>query len=137
MKKKKIQVTENDLSKLREAITQAENSGYRNSPYILQLKGELDRAKIVEPQKISADVITMNSRVILIDLSNQEKMELKLVFPEDSTKEETNVSVLAPIGTAMIGYQTGDEFEWELPAGKTRLRVEKVLYQPEASGIYD
>ncbi len=137
MKKKTIQITENDLRKLRTAISEAEISGYRNSVYIQQLKGELDRAKIVDPKKIPADVITMNSRVILIDESNQDEMELKLVFPEEGTKEENNVSVLAPIGTAMIGYRTGDIFEWDLPTGKTKLRVEKILYQPEASGIYD
>jgi len=59
-------------------------------------------------------------------------MELTLVFPPDRGKDAGAVSVLAPIGTAMIGYRVGDEFERDTPDGETRLRVEKILCQPEA-----
>ena len=67
----------------------------------------------------------MNSRVLLTDLADGEQIELTLAFPVDSGRGAGSVSVLAPIGTAMIGYQVGDEFEWDTPDGKTRLRVEK------------
>lgn len=137
MEHRTIHITENDLKNLREAIRQARQAEYRNSPYIQYLEGELERAVIVPARKIPADVITMNSRVLVTDLSDGEQMELRLVYPEDTRRGPDCVSVLAPIGTAMIGYRVGDVFEWETPAGKTRLRVEKVVYQPEADGVFD
>lgn len=137
MESKKIRVTENDYKKLREAIREAKNKAYRNSVYIQQLETELERAEIVPGERIPGDVVTMNSRVLLTDLAGGEPMELTLVFPADSGKDAGSISVLAPIGTAMIGYRVGDEFEWDTPEGKTRLRVEKILYQPEAEGKLD
>ena len=137
MESKKIRVTENDTKKLREAIREAKTNDYRNSLYIQQLEGELDRAEIVPGKHIPEDDVTMNSRVLLTDLTDGEQMELTLVFPVDSGRDAGGVSVLAPIGTAMIGYRVGDEFEWDTPDGKTRLRVEKILYQPEAEGKLD
>ena len=136
MKARKIRITDADLTKLREAIREARTGDYRSSIYLQHLASELDRAEIVTPKKIPADVITMNSKVVLTDLAEGDQMELTLVFPEDA-KGPDQVSVLAPIGTAMIGYQVGDIFEWETPDGKTSLRVDKILYQPEASGVYD
>ena len=73
----------------------------------------------------------------MLTLAGGEPIELTLVFPADSGKDAGSISVLAPIGTAMIGYRVGDEFEWDTPEGKTRLRVEKILYQPEAEGKLD
>jgi len=137
MDARKIQITENDLKNLYEAIREAENSGYRSSIYLQQLKGELDRAEIVTPEEIPADVITMKSKVILTDLSDNSTMELTLTYPEEGAGGEGRVSILAPIGTAILGYRVGDVIEWDTPAGKTSLRVEKVLYQPEADGKYD
>ncbi len=137
MEPRTIRVTENDERKLREALREAQKSGYRNSAYIQQLEGELDRAEIVKPAQIPADVITMNSRVVLVDLAEGERMELTLVFPEDAGKSADSVSILAPIGTAMIGYRVGDVFEWETPDGPVNLRVEEILYQPEAGGVFD
>jgi len=137
MDARKIQITENDLKNLYEAIREAENSGYRGSIYLQQLKGELDRAEIVAPEEIPADVITMNSKVILTDLTDNSTMELILSYPEKADVGEGRVSILAPIGTAMLGYRVGDVIEWDTPAGKTSLRVEKVVYQPEAEGKYD
>ena len=137
MEARTIHITENDELKLREAIREARKGDYRNSPYITLLRGELDRAVIVPPRQIPADVITMNSRVLLTDLSTDDRMELTLVFPEDAGKNTDNVSILAPIGTAMIGYRVGDVFDWDTPDGPVNLRVEKVVYQPEAGGVFD
>ena len=60
-----------------------------------------------------------------------------LVYPENMDMSQGKVSILAPIGTAMLGYRVGDVFEWEVPAGNRRLKVEKLLYQPEDSGDFD
>ena len=137
MEPRTIRITENDESKLREALREAQKGEYRNSAYIQKLEGELDRAEIVKPAQIPADVITMNSRVVLVDLAEGERMELTLIFPEDAGKSADSVSILAPIGTAMIGYRVGDVFEWETPDGPVNLRVEEILYQPEAGGVFD
>jgi len=136
MERERIFITQNDLEALRTAIHEAENSGYRSSVYIKQLREELDRATIVSPEEIPADVITMKSTVMLTDLDNGEQMQLTLCYPQDA-RQEDQVSVLAPIGTAMLGYRVGDTFEWDTPSGKAHLRVDQVLYQPEATGKYD
>jgi regulator of nucleoside diphosphate kinase len=78
----------------------------------------------------------MNSKARLRDLETNEEMIYTLVFPEDANVEEDKISVVAPIGTAMLGQRVGDEFEWEVPAGTVRLRVEELLYQPEAAGDF-
>jgi regulator of nucleoside diphosphate kinase len=63
-------------------------------------------------------------------------MTCTLVFPDDADIDQNRISVLAPIGTAMLGYSVGDAFEWQVPAGLTRFKVKEILYQPEASGDY-
>ncbi len=136
MERERILITQNDLDHLREAIYEANNSGFRSSIYIKLLQEELDRATIVAPEEIPSDVITMNSTVLLTDLDDNEQMQLTLCFPQDASHED-HVSVLAPIGTAMLGYRVGDTFEWDTPSGKAHLRVDKVLFQPEAAGKYD
>ena len=133
-----IYITEFDLKRLRELVRDAAHSSeYHRSSYIEHLRGELDRAKIVQPAEIPANVITMNSRVLVQDADNGEEMTLTLVFPQDADVLEDKISVLAPIGTAMLGYCEGDVVEWEVPDGLRRLVVKKVLYQPEASGDMD
>jgi regulator of nucleoside diphosphate kinase len=79
----------------------------------------------------------MNSKAQVRDLEDDEVMTYTLVFPAKANVDEGQLSVLAPIGTAMLGHRVGDEFEWHVPAGAIRLRVEKVLYQPEAAGHYN
>lgn len=136
MEPRVIRITQNDLNHLRDAIHEAQNSGYRHSIHINQLKKELERAEIVHPQAMPPDVITMNSTAVLVDLENQERMQLTLRYPQDA-RAENQVSILAPIGCAMLGYRVGDEFEWQTPAGMVLMRVEQVIYQPEAVGVYD
>jgi regulator of nucleoside diphosphate kinase len=79
----------------------------------------------------------MNSKAEIRDLNTKETMTYTLVFPLDANIDEGKISILAPLGTAILGYRVGDEFEWEVPSGKRRLRIEKILYQPEAAGDYD
>ncbi|HEX4441547.1 MAG TPA: nucleoside diphosphate kinase regulator [Thermoanaerobaculia bacterium] len=103
---------------------------------LTRLQDEIRRAKIVEPAEIPGDVITMNSRVRLRDLDSGEEMEVSLVYPSASDAAAKRISILAPIGTAILGYRKGDVVEWEVPAGMRRLKIEDVLYQPEASGHF-
>ena len=137
MNEKQIAITEQDRKRLIDLILDAQSGEYRGSVYLDQLRGELHRAQIVAPQDIPADTITMNSKVALLDLDTQEEEIYTLVYPENADSAEGKISVLAPIGTAMLGYRVGDVFEWEVPAGKRRLKVDRILYQPESAGDYD
>jgi regulator of nucleoside diphosphate kinase len=78
----------------------------------------------------------MNSKVVLRDLSTSEKMTYVLVFPKDANIAAGAISVLAPVGTAILGYAKGDVVEWSVPSGVRRIRIDDVLYQPEAARDY-
>ena len=127
-----IYITEADINRLRPLIEALKNS--RDDLRVLE--GELEHAHVVAPADVPPDVITMNSKARVRDLETDEEMTYTLVFPDKANVDEGKISVVAPIGTAMLGQRVGDEFEWEVPAGSVRLRVEEVLYQPEASGDF-
>jgi regulator of nucleoside diphosphate kinase len=137
MGQRKIHITEFDLMRLRSLIVEARYSNYRGTPYLDNLVKELDRAIVVPSKEVPPDVITMNSQVRLRDLDTGEEMIYTLVFPEDGNISQGKVSVLAPIGTAMLGYQVGETFEWEVPAGNRKIKIEEILYQPEAAGDFE
>jgi regulator of nucleoside diphosphate kinase len=103
---------------------------------LTRLHDEIKRAKIVEQTEIPGDVITMNSRVRIRDIDSGEQMKVSLVYPSASDIAAKKISILAPIGNAILGYRKGDTVEWEVPAGVRRLKIEDVLYQPEASGDF-
>jgi len=127
-----IYITEADMQRLRPLI-----EGMKNSRDDLRaLETELKQARIVTPADVPPDVITMNTKARLRDLDTGEEMVFTVVFPGNASIEHDRISVVAPIGTAMLGHRVGDEFSWEVPAGLVRLRVEEVLYQPEAAGHY-
>lgn len=109
-------------------------SGREGRRSLQELEIELNRAKIVPSSEVEADVITINSTVELFDIENQEEMKLTLVFPKQADMSQGRISLLSPIGMAMLGYKEGDIFEWDTPGGKRAIRVEKVITQPEALG---
>lgn len=132
-----IHVTEPDYHRLSALIetTRARNGVDRE--YLSKLEAELDRAEIVDPKEIPADVITMRSKVRLKDLVSGEANTYSLVFPTEADSSEGKISILAPIGTAILGYKRGDTIEWPVPSGLRRLKVDEILYQPEAAGNYE
>ena len=129
-------MTKLDLERLEGLLAKQRNIP-GSGAYLAKLQGELQKAEIVDAKDIPADVVTMRSRVELTDLDTGKMEVYTLVFPEEADTTQGKISVLAPIGTAVLGYRLGDEFEWEVPAGVRRLRVSKVLYQPEAEGDWD
>lgn len=137
MNQRTIFITEFDLKRLRELIADSMSTDYRNSPYLKQLNEELKRGQTVAPADVPPDVITMNSRVLLLDLESNEEMEYTLVFPQDADPAAGKISILAPIGTAMLGYRAGDTFTWNVPDGVRKIKVVRILFQPEASGNFD
>ncbi len=131
-----IYITEFDMQRLRKLIENMKMFDYYGRVDVKQLEAELERGHIVTPQDVPPNVITMNSRARLMDLDTGEEMTYTLVFPQDANIREGRISVLAPIGIAMLGYSVGDTFEWTVPEGMRRLKVQEVLYQPEAAGHY-
>lgn len=132
-----IYVTEPDYQRLCGLIQITRERNGEDREYLNKLEAELDRAEIVDPKDVPADVITMHSKVRLKDLVSYEENTYSLVFPTEANFSEGKISVLAPIGTAILGYKRGDTIEWPVPSGVRRLKVDEVLYQPEAAGNYE
>lgn len=137
MSNKAIQITQFDFDRLKKLLWEAQSSTYRKSEYLKDLNTELNRAEIVQPWEIPADTITMNSTACLEDVETGEEEIYTLVFPENSDPKQGRISILAPIGTAMLGYKVGDTFEWKVPDGTRKLRIKKILFQPESTGNFD
>lgn len=133
---KKIYITVNDMNRLEELLGVASTVNVRDNKHLEELAKELEKADVVESTEIPANVITMNSMVLLKDLETAEDRTFTLVFPRQANIDQNKVSILAPVGTAMIGCRIGHVIAWNAPAGERRMRVEKILYQPEAAGDY-
>lgn len=98
------------------------------------LQRELQRAVIVSSEAVPPDVVTMNSRVLYTDESSGARRLVSVVYPLDADGSEGRVSVLAPVGTALLGLSAGQAIDWQFPDGsRRRLRVEDVVTQPERS----
>lgn len=114
-----------------------ERPEYANSPVASALNDELDRAQLCAPQAMPQNVVTMNSQVRFRDLASEEERVRTLVYPASMSDSNTQLSVMAPIGAALLGLRVGDTIRWELPNGTiTHLEVLELLYQPEAAGEY-
>ncbi len=101
------------------------------------LQAELDRANIVEPREIPPDVVTMNSTVTFRVESSDREFSLTLVYPNDADDSTKKISILAPVGSALLGLRESDEISWPKPGGGLLLvRILKVMYQPERSGDF-
>lgn len=102
------------------------------------LEAELSRARVVPSEQIPPDVVTMNSRLVFEDVATRGRRAITLVYPRDANTSEGCISVLAPIGSALLGLQVGDEVDRDLPGGRTTtLRVVAITFQPEAAGLHD
>lgn len=134
MNQPSIFLTTKDVEKLRDLIREAYHTEYRGSEYLKKLAAEIEKASVVLPDQIPSDVITLHSTARLLDQETSEEMIYTLVFPEDADVAQGKISILAPIGTAMLGYRVGDTFEWDTPGGKRILLLQEILYQPEAAG---
>lgn len=128
-----VVITERDMTRLQQLIDSARQQ-WRDQSLLDRLEGELTRAKVVSGKRVPADVVTMNSRVRVTDLDNGKESIYQIVFPRDANTSKNMISVLAPIGTALLGFRIGSKIEWETPGGIRRLRIDAIEYQPEAAG---
>ncbi|MGC1276330.1 MAG: nucleoside diphosphate kinase regulator [Planctomycetaceae bacterium] len=101
------------------------------------LRRELGRARRVEPAEIPADVVTMDSTVHLRELETGELWTFTLCYPEDADIREDRISILSPVGTAIVGCRVGDVVDWPVPSGSVRIEIEAIAYQPEAAGVFE
>jgi regulator of nucleoside diphosphate kinase len=103
---------------------------------IEDLEHELERGTEVESTEVASDVVTMNSTVRVTDLDADTTHLYTIVFPSDADFDKGRISILSPLGTALLGYRAGDVVTWEMPRGTRRLRIEELVYQPEAAGDF-
>lgn len=135
MARKKIIITQHDHDRLEELFLSAFANAFCDKPYLNDLRGELDIAQIVEPDEVPCDVITMNSTVRLRDLKTKETETFTLVYPEEANIADGKLSILAPLGTAILGYRVGDSVRWNVPSGVGRWLVEELNFQPERDNV--
>ncbi|MCW5574040.1 MAG: nucleoside diphosphate kinase regulator [Steroidobacteraceae bacterium] len=137
MRQNPILVSEADADRLR-ALLGAQDDSAHDQEHLHQLKAELERAIVRLADEVPADVITMHARVRVRDLATGREDEYTLVLPAEADITARRVSVLAPLGTALLGYREGDEVEWRMPGGLRRLLIVKVTREPvsdrEAAG---
>ncbi|MBP8304316.1 MAG: GreA/GreB family elongation factor [Phycisphaerae bacterium] len=132
MNRNPIQITTTDYSLLRGLLLDAVSVG-RWDTSLAALEQELERAEILIPAEISPDVVTMDSVVRVADLDTRESLQLQVVHPSQASLDRGRVSVLAPVGTALLGCRAGDTVNWPVPSGMRRLRIERVVSPAQAS----
>jgi regulator of nucleoside diphosphate kinase len=132
----KLIINSLDYSRIKKCISDAKQFRSINEGEAEKLMNELNSAKIVMPEKIPSDVVTMNSIVKLSFLNNNKQVQFQIVYPEQANLKENKISIFSPIATALIGYKIKDEIEWIVPAGLTKIRIDEIVYQPEAAGDY-
>lgn len=125
-----IVITDHDLQRLLPILEQS------NTPASELLDWELHRAAIVEQGRVSPDVVTMNSEVVYEDFATGARRTVRVVYPKDADASRGWISVLAPVGSALLGLKVGQQIEWQLPTGPRRVFVVEVRYQPEANGDF-
>jgi len=134
---REIIITESDKQKLQKIVDDIIQYSTDGREHVRLLEAELTKAKTVAAEQIPADVVTMNSKVLLSIGDLEEKSAYTLVYPEDADFSQNRISVMAPIGTAILGYKEGNTIEWHVPNGVERIKILKILYQPESSGDSD
>jgi len=127
-----IIITEHDYVRLRRLIEAARRLGPRDAHHLDALEGELDRSILSNENDMPPGVVRVNSLVRVRDLDTRREFSYEIVLPRDADINRNRISVLAPIGTALLGYTAGATVEWQVPGGTRRLRIVEVEHQAEA-----
>jgi regulator of nucleoside diphosphate kinase len=132
MGNKQIVVSRADAGRLRALLANRVNAAL-DQEHLEELRMELERAQVLERDNMPADVVSMGSSVTIRDASTGDRRRIVLVYPAEADVRENRISVLAPLGTALLGHRAGDEVEWVMPGGLRKLSIERVL--PEAAHV--
>ena len=135
MNGRSVVINANDFDRLTELV-HSPRLRRSHAPLVMVLEQELGRGRVVSPTGVPEGVVTMNSTVRFRDLRTGRRETYTLVYPAEANVESARLSVLAPLGTALFGANVGDVVECRTPGGVRRLKVERILYQPEAAGDY-
>lgn len=135
MSRNRIILSTVDYQRLDSLFTSTLVKAFYDKSYLKDLRTELDIAKIVAPRDVPSDVVTMNSTVQLRDMETKEIETYTLVYPKDANIAEGKLSILAPIGTAIIGYRIGNTIRWNVPSGVSLWRIEGIVFQPERDQV--
>ena len=127
MREYPIIVTDQDLSRLRGLLGGMSQASILDRGHLSQLQSELDRALVVPCDEVPVGVVTIDSLVRVVDLDTGKRSVLTLVLPDEADVAERRISVLAPIGAALLGSRASDDVEWTMPAGQRRLHIEHVI----------
>lgn len=131
---KTITVTQSDFTKLSQLILNFRDDKSVDFEYLRFLGIELQKSVRVDSKLITPDFVTMNSVVNVLFIDSKRQMEMHLVYPEEANLSKGLISVLSPLGCALLGYKAGDEVSFKAPKGEQLVRIESVTYQPEANG---
>jgi regulator of nucleoside diphosphate kinase len=112
---REIVVTEFDQRRLRSLLEGTRQWNARDRTHVDHLESELDRAHVIPPVDVMPDVVTMNSEIVVRDMDSNEELTFAVVFPSEADVNRRKISILAPIGTAVLGYRAGDTIEWNVP----------------------
>jgi regulator of nucleoside diphosphate kinase len=131
----RIVITDQDMQQLQLLLASLRKS-WKDQHHVDLLEQELDdHAHIVADDSMASDVVTMNSRVRVLDLAAEKQVQFPIVFPRHADVSKKMISIIAPIGMALLGCQVGDEVECATPGGSRKLRIEEIEYQPEAARV--
>ena len=124
---KRIMLSKPDVRRLRSILSAAGQHSHRDHEHILDLRDEVERARVVDLEEIPADVVTLNSTVTVRDIATGACSEYIVVSPSEADVATGRISVLAPLGTALLGYRAGRQIEWQMPGRVRRLEIHRVV----------
>jgi regulator of nucleoside diphosphate kinase len=133
---KSILITDNDRRRLGTMLDDSQFVRIERREHLHSLETTLDRASAVLPTEVPEDVVTMNSTVEILDLDDRDPEVYTLVYPERADALSNRISVLSPMGRAILGHRIGDMIAVPTPSGRRRIRIETILFQPERAGDY-
>src|SRR5688572_22121878 len=131
-RRKKTTITRRDRDRLVE-MTRAKANSLRWAMFIDDLRRAISRAKVVQPARVPGDVVTMRSKVRLSDLTRERDEVYTLVYPEEADLSQGKLSVLSPLGTALLGARVGDVVSLVTGAGPRTIKIRSILYQPQTA----
>lgn len=135
MKGKSVVITEADFDRL-SGLFQSRHGRMCYGSLATSLEQELRQGQVVAPSHVPKGIVTMNSKVRVRDLKSDERETYTLVYPKDADINDGRLSVLAPLGQALLGAKVGEVVAVDAPAGVRKIKVERILYQPEAAGDF-
>ena len=135
MQQHRIRITDFDSRRLRSLVEGSRSKDQQDAGSVELLDRHLDDAEITPAYRVGPDLVTMGSEVRILDLDTHETIAFRVVFPKDADAAVGKVSVLAPLGMAVLGRRVGDDIKWQTPGGLRRLRVDRIVYQPEREGL--